>query len=222
MRPSLLSALFVTAIVGNAEAKPGAILVPPMEVDFGVGTPIGNSNVTSSTELRAGVHWASLSWKPTWLDVGIGYAGSWRGIEPMYFARTSDGTIEDQTLALHGVYVELGYAIENEKNWRTWIGGRVEGFTGKLNDNDIVAVAKGRSAERELLAVGGALRIATEFYIPGVKGVGDARTLGFYAGTWALGIYVEGSQRSLPAELGPLSVAAGVTARVPFILAIGT
>ena len=207
MRASVLIAVFITA-TGTAAARPGGIVVPPAEIDFGVGTPIGNTDVTASTEFRAGIHWASLYWKPTALDIGAGYAGSWRGVEPRYIARqTGGGYIEDETLRLHGVYMQLGYAIENERNWRTWVGGRVEAFTGKLNYQDITVL-------------GGALRIATEFYLNSIKSAGG-RGLGFYAGTWALGVYVEGIYRSLPVELGPVGVSAGVTARIPFIVAIG-
>lgn len=205
MRASVLIAVFVTA-PGIAAARPGGIIVPPAEIDFGVGTPIGHSDVTASTEFRAGIHWASLYWKPTALDIGAGYAGSWRGVEPRAIARTI-GDAEDETLRLDGVYMQVGYAIENERNWRTWVGGRVEAFTGKLDYQDITVI-------------GGALRIATEFYLNSIKGAGSTG-MGFYAGTWALGVYVEGVWRTLPAELGPVGVSAGVTARIPFIVAIG-
>jgi len=69
-------ALVVVAITaGRAAATPGAIIVPPAEVDIGAGTPIGGEVVVGpATELRVGMHWASLYWKPTPLDIGVGYA----------------------------------------------------------------------------------------------------------------------------------------------------
>jgi hypothetical protein len=61
-----------------------------------------------------------------------------------------------------------------------------------------------------------------ELYSTGAFGASDNRTAAWFAGAFALGVYVEGTVRTLPQELGPVGVGAGVSVRVPFIAAIGT
>jgi hypothetical protein len=69
--------------------------------------------------------------------------------------------------------------------------------------------------------IGGALRLAAELYSTGTGATGDSHAVGFFAGSFALGVYVEGTRRNLPAELGPTGVGAGLTMRIPFIAAVG-
>ena len=199
--------LVVLSTSSVATAKPGAIFIPPAEVDIGAGTSIGDIAVGASTEVRAGVHWASLYWRPTPLDIGIGYAGSFRELLPPYAQRSLDP--EQNQLSLHGMYFSMSYAIENHGFWRTWLGARVEGLSGD-------------HAGKRYDVLGAALRIHSELYSTGAKGVGNNNVAAFFAGAFALGVYVEGTKRfGLPAELGSAGVGAGVTMRVPFILAIG-
>jgi hypothetical protein len=202
-----LALLVVAVTTTTAVAKPGAIFIPPAEVDIGAGSPVGDVVVGASTELRAGMHWASLYWKPTPLDIGIGYAGSYREVSPAYAAR---GVIDtDTTLRLHGLYFTAAYAIERHRHWRTWLGARVEGLTGSYG---------GQSFN----VFGTALRLAAELYSTGVGGGGGRDIAGFFAGSFALGVYVEATRRfNLPVELGANGVGAGITMRVPFIAAIG-
>jgi hypothetical protein len=201
-------ALGVVAVTtASADAKPGVIVIPPAEVDIGAGSPVGEVAVGASTEVRVGMHWASLYWKPTALDIGIGYVGSFRDVAPAYAERAN--VYEDHSLALHGLYFTAAYAIETQRHVRTWLGARVEGMTGNYG---------GRSYD----VIGTALRLAAELYSTGVGGAGDSDAVGFFAGTFALGVYVEGVRRfNLPAELGANSVGAGVSMRIPFIAAIG-
>ena len=70
------------------------------------------------------------------------------------------------------------------------------------------------------MTAGVALRLATELYTIGARAGGDNNALGFFAGAFAIGVYVEATRRTLPAELGPVGVAAGLTVRVPFIAAV--
>ena len=201
-------AFSATAFAGG---KPAGIVIPPIEAEFGLSAPLGEATpMTTSNEIHVGVHWASLAWKPTRFDVGVGYAGSFRDLPASRGVyRTADTlTIEvEPQLRMHGMYFSLAYAIENHRYWRTWIGGRVEGLNGDY---------QGRS----LTAVGGSVRIAAEIYTAGADAAGDHNLLAFMAGAWALGVYVEGTARSLPDELGPIGVGAGVSMRVPFILAV--
>jgi hypothetical protein len=203
-----LALVVVAVTASSAAATPGAVLIPPAEVDIGAGTPVGDVVVGASTEVRVGVHSASLYWKPTFIDIGIGYAGSYREVVPAYAERSSE--YDNQTFKLHGLYFSASYAIESHRHWRTWLGARVEGLSGSYG---------GRSYN----VIGSAVRIAAELYSAGVGGVGDSRAVGFFAGTFAVGVYVEGTRRfNLPAELGPNGVGAGLTMRIPFIAALGT
>lgn len=209
---SLVVAALVTLSTALAHAghKPAAILVPPMGAELGASAPLGEATpLANSTELRVGFHTASLYWKPTRFDVGIGFVGSWRSMPGMsYVARGSDVIVDDtQDVSLGGLYASFAYAIERHRNWRTWVGARVDNLHGDY---------RGRS----LNVVGGSVRLSAELFSAGVHGAGDRNALAFMAGAWALGVYVEGTARTLPDELGPLSVGAGVTMRVPFLLAV--
>lgn len=203
-----LALVVVAVTTSSAAATPGAIAIPPGEVDIGAGATIGNVAVGTSTELRVGVHWASLYWKPTPLDIGIGYVGSYRDVAIGYATRSSDLT--DHTLSLHGVYFSAAYAIEQHRYWRTWLGARVEGLTGSYDG-------------RSYAAVGTALRLGAELYSAGVGGGGSSSAVAIFAGTFAVGVYVEGTRRfNLPAELGANGVGAGLSMRLPFIAALGS
>jgi len=202
-----LSFIVVAVTTSSAAASPGAIFIPPAEVDIGAGAPVGDVVVGPSTEVRVGMHWASLYWKPTPLDIGIGYVGSYRDVAPAYAAHTSE--LDNNTFKLHGLYFNAAYAIETHAHWRTWLGARVEGMSGSF-------------AGHSYSVFGAALRLAAELYSTGAGGGGDRNVVGFFAGAFALGVYVEGTRRfNLPAELGPNSVGAGVTMRIPFIAAFG-
>jgi hypothetical protein len=194
-----------------ASASPGAIAVPPMSIDVGAGTPVGvaaTATTVASTELRIGASWASLYWKPTKFDVSIGYIGSYRTLlDDDSIARSTALPVNE--LRLHGLYSEVSYAIENHRHWRTWLGGRIETLTGEYR-------------ERSIGAVGAAIRIGTELYATGVHGGGDSKVVAMFAGAFAIGVYVEGTARTLPKELGPVGVGAGVSVRIPFIAAIGS
>jgi hypothetical protein len=204
-----LALVVVGVLSSTAWASPGAVFIPPAEVDIGAGTPVGGDVVvSSSTEVRVGVHSASLYWKPTAVDIGIGYAGSYRDVAPSYAARSSES--DDNTFKLHGLYFSASYAIEKHRHWRTWLGARVEGLNGSYGGHSYSVI-------------GTAVRVAAELYSAGVGAAGDSRAVGFFAGTFALGVYVEGTRRfNLPAELGPNGVGAGLTMRIPFIAALGS
>ena len=198
MRFALLAVTCIT-LTGTAHAGSGGILVPPMEVDFGVGVPVGDQaeTLSASTEVLAGVHWASLAWMPTRLDVGIGYVGSFRTIDdPMRLA--------DQSISLHGAYFSIGNRIATGKHWRTWLTARGE-------------LMRGNDEHHDFGVLGSSLRVATELF-------GSAKSGGRNAvlvGTFALGIYAEITYRDVPAAYGSLGVTSGVSCRLPFLVAGG-
>lgn len=193
----------------DAHAKPGAIVVPPAELEVGAASPVGSAadaDVGTATEFRVGFHTASLYWKPTRFDVGVGFVASTR---ESFIAPTSERTIgpEDHGLSLKGAYVSGAYAIENHKHWRTWLGGRLEMLSGSNNGERVTTT-------------GVAVRLATELYSASVTGVADNHVAAFFAGAWALGVYVEGLHRGIPGDLGEVDAAAGLTMRIPFIAGI--
>jgi len=212
MRSLGVGVALVLAISGSASASPGAGALPPMAVEVGAGTPIGiepTAATIASTELRIGVSWASLYWKPTKLDITFGYVGSYRTLldGDTNIARSIE--VPAHELRLHGMYTELAYALENHRHWRTWLGARVETLSGDYRD-------------RSINALGAAIRIGSELYSTGVHAIGDHKAVAFLAGAFAIGVYVEGTARTLPKELGPVGVGAGVSVRIPFVAAIGS
>lgn len=195
-------ALSVSSI---AAAKPAGIIVPPVEAEVGAGAPVDGSEVGTSTEFRIGLHWASLYWKPTRWDVGIGFVTSSRST----FTGTVERSIapEQQGLSLNGIYFSTAYAIESHKHWRTWLGGRFEMLGGSRDGRDVATT-------------GVALRLATEVFSAGAGGAGDHSAVALFAGAIALGVYVEAVQRGLPGGLGELDAGAGLSMRIPFLAAV--
>lgn len=206
-----MRSLVVVAVLASATpaaAKPGAIAIPPVAVDLGAGTALGTSpTALASTELRVGFSWASLYWKPTPVDFTLGYIGSFRDLAGDGVSLRGD-IVPQNTLTLNGVYAETSYAVESHRHWRTWLGARVETLVGDYES-------------RTLTVVGGALRLGAELYSTGVHGGTGRNVVAVVAGAFAVGVYVEGTARTLPKELGPVGVGAGVSMRIPFIAAIG-
>ena len=192
-----------------AHAKPGAIVVPPFEAEIGAASPVGSNEtagVGTATEFRIGFHWASLYWKPTPIDIGVGFVTTAR----QSYGGSIDRAVsapEDHSLSLSGGYVSAAYAIENHKHWRTWLGARLEMLTGS-NQGQSVATT------------GVAVRLATELYSASAGGIADNHVAAFFAGAWALGVYVEGIHRGIPGDLGEVDAAAGLTMRIPFIAGV--
>jgi hypothetical protein len=195
----------VVCVSGVATAKPAGIIVPPVEAEVGAGSPIDSTEVGTSAEFRVGLHWASLYWKPTRWDVGIGFVTSTRST----FTGTVERSIapEQQGLSLSGAYFTTAYAIESHKHWRTGLGGRFEMLRGSRDGRDVATS-------------GLALRLATEVFSAGAGGAGDHSAVAMFAGAFALGVYVEAVQRGLPGGLGELDAGAGVTMRIPFLAAV--
>ena len=145
-------------------------------------------------------------------DLGWGH-GSTLCVAPRQFAiaRVVPGsdiiTPITNRLTLNGAYIDLAYAITNHRHYRTWAAMRIETLRGNVN---------GQSFD----ALGAALRVASEVYTSGAVFAAGRRSLVALSGALALGVYVEGSHRNIPAELGPDEVTAGITMRVPFFAAI--
>ena len=194
---------FAVAIVATitfaqaAHAGRGGFLIPPLEFDIGVGAPVGANvdRIAPSTEVLAGVHWASLAWKPTRFDVGVGYVGSFRTIDnPM--------RLRDDEVRIHGGYLSLSTTIASGNHWRTWLSARGE-------------LLRAYHGGRELSALGTSLRIATELFGATATGANKVAIVG----TIAIGVFVEATYRDVPDELGALGVTSGISCRLPFMVA---
>jgi hypothetical protein len=201
-----LVAFAVLLVASTASAGRGAvILIPPAEVDVGAGSPVGAATVGASTEVLAGIHWASLYWHPTRVDIGIGYVGSFRQVLPDYSTRMT-GAPGTNELSLNGAYLSLGYAIESHEHWRTWLDARVETMDASVGNESFPVL-------------GEAFRVATEVYTSGAAAAGGSGGGALVAGALSVGVYVEAVHRDLPPELGPNGVTAGVSMRIPFLFA---
>ena len=211
MRLPLAVAVVSGLVLASRAAHAGSgygFLIPPAEVDVGVGMPVGGEAVVgSSTEILAGLQWASLYWKPTPVDLGVGYVGSFRQVLPGYAARGEMPAAGDNTLRLNGVYLDLAKTIQQHDHWRMWLAFRGELLSASVH-------------QQSFSALGAAVRVSTEIYAQTVGATGDHDAFGAIAGTLALGFYVEASHRELAPELGPNAVTAGLSLRVPFLCAL--
>jgi len=202
----------VASLAGTAHAGgPAAIALPPLEIDIGASVPVaGGAAVGPSSEILVGVHWASLYWKRTSWDVGVGFVGASRPIKPGYrmVAERSVGQLDevDPALSMRGTYLTLSRTLVDYGSFRTWIDLRGELLRSSTGTN-------------QFSTLGGAVRIAAELYWAGVGGASDRKAVAVFAGTWAVGVFVEGSHRDLATELGPTGVTTGFSIRIPFLLA---
>jgi len=208
MPKAAVLAVLLASSIAHA-GRGGAILVPPAEVDVGVGATSGDAVTGPSTDVLCGIHWASLYWHPTPVDIGIGYVGSIRSVLPGFgfVAREAEPTPIDNKLRLNGGYFDLAYSLESKKHWRTWLAARGELLSGTVNLHSFSAL-------------GYALRINTEVFGQHAFAAAGRRVAAALAGTFALGVYVEASHRDIAPELGPNELSAGISMRVPFIAAI--
>jgi len=191
--------VFVTLGVSTAHAGNAGILIPPLEFDIGVGAPVGSEvdRLGPSTEILAGLSWASLAWNPTRFDVGVGYVGSFRTID-------DPNSPMDTSVSMHGAYLSLGKTLQSEKHWRTWFHARGE-------------LLRAYAGNERFGTSGAALRVSTELFAQGIQtGRG-----GGIVGAVAIGLYAEVNFRDVPAPLGRTGFVTGLSCRLPFLIAGG-
>lgn len=184
--------------------------LPPMKIDVGTLFPVvGGDAVEPAVEFLIGAHLSALTWRPTKIDIGVGYIGSKRALVHGYranAARTRQPVATDDTFSLNGGYLSFGHTIVRQKHFRTWIEMRGE-------------LLKGTIDARPFSAVGGAVRFSAEIFGSGVGGHSDHNSIAIFAGTVSLGVYLEASHRDLALELGPTGISGGISIRLPFVLA---
>ena len=173
----------------------GPRFMVPLKIDIGAAGASTREGMLGGVELRAGIHWASLSPKPTNTDIGIGVFGAaFAGPED------GDGMDDNNDLVYGGAYLEVAQTLSHGDFWRTWAGGRDEYLgSNAFGENHV--------------GFGAAGRVAAELYISGV----GIEPRGLFLGTYAVGVYAEVGARSLGAGGTPLGMSAGLTFRTPLV-----
>jgi len=176
--------------------RPGPRFMLPLRIDIGAQGASTTRGYLPGLELRAGIHWASLSPEPTNFDVGVGVFGAaLKGPERM------DPGSSNNDVVYGGAYLEVGETLSHGDFWRTWASGRGE----------YVAT---NAFGKESTGLGVAGRLSAELYTSGV----GVEPRGVFLGTYAIGVYVEAAARGLGDQVGELQVSGGLTFRTPLVL----
>jgi hypothetical protein len=175
--------------------RPGPRFMMPLKIDIGAAGADTSRGFAPGMAAAIGIHWASLSPRPTNTDVGIGLFGA-------ILAAREDTTVMDDNngVAYGGAYLELGHTLSRGSFWRTWASGRGEYLASSAFGNDHVGF-------------GAAGRLSAELYISGV----GIEPRGLFLGTYAIGAYVEAGVRDVASDLGALHVSGGLTFRTPLV-----
>lgn len=177
--------------------RPGPRFMMPLKIDLGMQGANTSMGYLPGVELRAGVHWASLSPQPTNFDIGVGVFGA------VLVGPTNDAMPDAETDVLYGGgYVELGQTLSRGDWWRTWGAARGE-YLG------VSAFGE------EQAGFGIAGRLSAELYASGV----GIEPRGLFLGTYAVGVYAEAAGRGLGDDVSALQVSAGLTFRTPLVFA---
>jgi hypothetical protein len=177
--------------------RPGPRLMMPLKIDLGAAGANTARGFAPGIGGAIGIHWASLSPKPTNTDVGIGVFGAILGA-PEDTSKMST----NNAVAYGGAYLELGQTLARGDYWRTWASGRGEylGSTAFGNDH---------------AGFGASGRLSAELYVSGV----GVEPRGVFLGTYAIGVYVEAGARDVASDLGAFHVTSGLTFRTPLVFA---
>lgn len=178
--------------------RPGPRVMMPLKIDIGATGADTMRGFAPGMAMSVGIHWASLSPRPTDTDVGIGLFGAILG------AKEDTSVMNDNnSVAYGGAYLELGHTLSRGSWWRTWASGRGEylGSTAFGNDH---------------AGFGAAGRLSAELYVSGV----GVEPRGVFLGTYAIGVYVEAGLRDTAADLGNFQATAGLTFRTPLVFAL--
>lgn len=177
--------------------RPGPRLMMPLKVDIGpsmINTERGSAPGVSAA---IGIHWASLSPRPTNTDIGIGVFGSFNT------APEDMTVVDDQNTVLQGgAYLEVAQTLSHGSFWRTWAGARGEYMSSSAFD-------------REKVGFGATGRLSVELFIGGA----GIEPRGLFLGTYAIGLYVEAGARDTVADVGNFHAGAGLTFRTPLVFA---
>lgn len=181
--------------------RPGPRFMMPLKVDIGASGANTERGFAPGIGMSVGIHWASLSPRPTRTDVGLGVFGALLAT-PADTTAMSDSNGDSSGVAYGGAYLEVGRTLSQGSFWRTWASGRGEYLaSGAFDASDTGFGASGR--------------LSAELY---VSGVGIAPR-GVFLGTYALGVYVEAGARDMAPGVGMFQASAGLTFRTPLVFA---
>lgn len=176
--------------------RPGPRFMMPLKIDFGAAGANTTHGFASGVGMAVGIHWASLSPRPTDTDVGIGVFGA-------LLAAPQTMSTDKNGVALGGAYLEVGHTLARGAWWRTWASGRGEYLGSKAFD----------SAGHAGLGASG--RLSAELYVSGV----GIEPRGIFLGTYAIGVYAEAGVRDTANDIGAFHVSGGITIRTPLVFA---
>jgi hypothetical protein len=175
--------------------RPGPKVMMPLRIDIGAQGANTSAGFLPGMELRAGIHWASLSPQPTNFDIGLGVFGA------VLAGPKNDAMPDAETDVLYGgLYLEGGQTLSHGDFWRTWASGRAE-YMGSSSFGE------------EQAGFGIAGRLSAELFASGV----GIEPRGIFLGTYAVGVYTEVAARQLGDDVSAMQVSAGLTFRTPMV-----
>ena len=207
MRRAIIIGVVLGATAVTASAKPGAAIIPPMEIELGQAiTASASGRQIESTQLLIGVSWASLWPRDTPVDVSVGVICNMTPV-PLARDKVSGGAMglpppgDVDTDA--GPFVDVALRTARGNAWRSWLGAR-----GELID------------QGEVAALGIAARASVELWVPVKAADGGGNAMAAVFGTFALSAWAEAGLREQPHGAASF-VAAGLGARIPFLIVAG-
>jgi hypothetical protein len=175
--------------------RPGPRFMRPLKIDLGASTASTERGMAPGVAGAIGIHWASLSPRPTNFDVGIGVFGGLHVADKM----TTDDT--ENGLAYGGAYLE-GARMLSSNGWgRTWASMRGEYLSSS-------AFGNGSST-----GVGVSGRLSAELFASGV----GIEPRGLFLGTYAVGVYAEAGARQMVEGVNAFQATVGLTFRTPLV-----
>ena len=176
--------------------RPGPRIMLPLKIDIGATGVNTTHGYAPGVGIAVGVHWASLSPRPTDTDVGLGLFAA-------LMAAPNDPTMTTGTgVSLGGAYLEVAHTLAQGDFARVWAAGRGE----YLQSSAFGETKKG-------LGVTG--RLSAELFVGGV----GLEPRGVFLGSYAIGVYVEAGARDTVADVGMFHAGAGLTFRTPLVFA---
>jgi hypothetical protein len=177
--------------------RPGPRIMMPLKIDIGMAGANTSRGFAPGIGAAVGIHWASLSPRPTDFDVGVGVFGA------ILAAPKDEAAMDDANgVAFGGGYLEVGHTLSRGSWWRTWASGRGEYLASTAFGEDHTGF-------------GAAGRLSAEIYVSGV----GLEPRGVFLGTYAIGAYVEAGVRDVASDLGAFHVSGGLTFRTPLVFA---
>ncbi len=182
----------------RSRRRPGPRVMMPLKIDLGAAGADTSRGFAPGIGGAVGIHWASLSPKPTNFDIGVGLFGALLGAPA-----SSDEMATSDSVAYGGAYLEVGHTLAQGNFWRTWASGRGEyvGSTAFGEDHAGFGVSG---------------RLAAELYVSGV-GIAPG---GLFLGSYAIGAYAELGVRDTVDDLGSVHVSGGLTFRTPLVFSL--